>query len=197
MNDTMSARDRILARVRANKPQQYEHPEVPVFPIAGDPLENFISHVEGFDGKVIRVASRNEAIAWLEENLLPSPSNLILSAVEGYNGNMTVDSIKKPADAEKLNACVGEGVLGIGETGSVLVTPETFGRMASGLLAVNLYLLLDKSKILDGLQDAYANFDLSKMQYSSLFSGPSATADIEAVHITGAQGPTSLTVLLY
>lgn len=197
MNDTMNARDRILARVSANKPQQYEHPEVPLFPITGDPLENFISHVEGFDGKVIRVASRNEAIAWLKENLLPSPSNLILSVVEGYNGNVTTDSIKRPADAEKLNACVGEGVLGIGETGSVLVTPETFGRMASGLLAVNLYLLLDKSKILDGLQDAYAKIDLSKMQYSSLFSGPSATADIEAVHITGAQGPTSLTVLLY
>lgn len=197
MNDTMSARDRILARVRANKPQQYERPEVPLFPITGDPLENFISHVEGFDGKVIRVASRNEAIAWLKENLLPSTSNLILSVVEGYNGNVTTDSIKRPADAEQLNACVGEGILGIGETGSVLVTPETFGRMASGLLAVNLYLLLDKSKILDGLQDAYAKIDLSKMQYSSLFSGPSATADIEAVHITGAQGPTSLTVLLY
>ena len=110
---------------------------------------------------------------------------------------MTSDSTKKPADAEQLSACVGEGILGIGETGSVLVEPESFGQMANALLTSNLYLLLDKSTITDSLQNAYAQMDLSKIQYSSLFSGPSATADIEAVHITGAQGPVSLTVLLY
>ena len=196
-NNILTARDRILARVRANCPKTYEHPEVPVFAVAGDPVENFISHVEGFDGKVVRAGSRSEAVSWLKENLVPSPSNKILSAVEGYDGNVTADLIMKPADAERLNVCVGEGIIGIGETGSVLVAPESFGRMAGGLLADHLYLLLDKNKITDGLQDAYAQMDLSKVQYSSLFSGPSATADIEAVHITGAQGPVSLTVLLY
>ena len=196
-NHTLSARERILARIRANRPEPYGHPEIPVYPIAGNPLENFVSHVEGFDGKVIRLSSRGEAIAWLKENLVPSPSNRILSAAEGYSGNVTPQSIKSPADAEQLSACVGEGILGIGETGSVLVTPECFGLMANGLLTANLYLLLDKSKITDGLQNAYSRMDLSKVQYSSLFSGPSATADIEAVHITGAQGPVSLTVLLY
>ncbi|MDE6086737.1 MAG: LUD domain-containing protein [Muribaculaceae bacterium] len=196
-DNTLNARDRILARVRANRPRSYAHPKIPVYAIAGDPLENFISHVEGFDGKVIQVNSRGEAISWLKENLTPSPSYLVLSAVEEYTGNVTADQIKKPADAEKLSACIGEGILGIGETGSVLVTPESFGQMANGLFTRNLYLLLEKNKITDGLQDAYAHMDLSKIQYSSLFSGPSATADIEAVHITGAQGPVSLTVLLY
>ena len=108
-----------------------------------------------------------------------------------------LDRLPSPADAHILQACVGDGILGIGETGSVLVAPETFGRMANGLFAIDLYLLLDRSKIVPGLQDAYAQMDLSKVQYSSLFSGPSATADIEAVHITGAQGPVSLTILLY
>ena len=196
-NKTLTARDRILARVRANRPKSYKHPEIPVYPIAGDRIENFISHVEGFDGKVITVGSRSEALSWLKENLVPSPSNLVYSSVEGYIGNMTSDSTKKPADAEQLSACVGEGILGIGETGSVLVEPESFGQMANALLTSNLYLLLDKSTITDSLQNAYAQMDLSKIQYSSLFSGPSATADIEAVHITGAQGPVSLTVLLY
>ena len=196
-NNTLTARDRILGRVRANRPKPYEHPDVPVFAIAGDPVDNFISHVEGFDGKVITLTSRDEAISWLKQNLVPSQSNRIFSAVDGYNGNMTPDLVKTPADAERLSACVGEGLLGVGETGSVLVSPESFTRMANGLFAENLYLLLEKSRITDGLQDAYTRMDLSKIQYSSLFSGPSATADIEAVHITGAQGPVSLTVLLY
>ncbi|MBD5280785.1 MAG: LUD domain-containing protein [Bacteroides sp.] len=196
-NSSLSARDRILARVRANRPKPVEHPDVPVYPIAGDTLKNFISHVEGFDGKVIDLEKREDALAWLSENIEQSDSTLVFSAVDGYDGNITLADLPQPSDAHKLHACVGEGILGIGETGSVLVAPETFGRMANGLFAINLYLLLDRNKIVDGLQHAYAQMDLSKVQYSSLFSGPSATADIEAVHITGAQGPVSLTVLLY
>ena len=196
-NNTLSARDRILARVRANRPEAVTHPEVPVFPIAGEPVENFINHVEGFDGKVVNTNSREEALAWVRDNILQSDSYPVYSGVEGYEGNITLDQLTSPTDAHKLSASVGEGILGIGETGSVLVEPETFGRMSNGLLAINLYLLLDRTKIFPGLQEAYAQMDLSKVQYTSLFSGPSATADIEAVHITGAQGPVSLTVLLY
>lgn len=196
-NNTLSARERILARVRANRPQGVAHPEVPVFPIAGNPVENFVKHVEGFDGKVIEMATREDALKWLGENVKQSDSSLVFSAVDGYAGNISMNDLPLPADAHKLQACVGEGDMGIGETGSVLVAPATFGRMANGLLAIDLYLLLDSKKILPGLQDAYAQMDLSNVQYSSLFSGPSATADIEAVHITGAQGAVSLTVLLY
>lgn len=196
-NKSSGARERILARVHANRPRPVEHPDVPVFPIAGDREQNFISHVEGFDGKVVTVGSRDEAIAWLRQNVAQSDEAPVYSAVDGYQGNITIEKMPRPADAHVLQACVGEGLLGIGETGSVLVDADTFGRMANGLFAINLYLLLVRTKIVDGLQHAYAQMDLAGVQYSSLFSGPSATADIEAVHITGAQGPVSLTVLLY
>lgn len=193
----LSSRERILARVRANRPQSVGHPDVPLFTIAGECETNFISHVEGFDGKVVTLGSRGEAIEWLRQNVAMSDAAPVYSAVAEFPGNITLEKMPCPADAHVLQSCVGEGLLGIGETGSVLVDADTFGRMANGLFALNLYLLLDRSKIVDGLQHAYAQMDLSAIQYSSLFSGPSATADIEAVHITGAQGPISLTVLLY
>ena len=47
------------------------------------------------------------------------------------------------------------------------------------------------------MHDAYNFIDLKNNQYGSFFTGPSATADIEAIHITGAQGEISLTVFLY
>lgn len=196
-NKSLTARERILARVRANRPKAVPHPEIPIFAIDGDPIKNFINHVEAFDGKVVETASRDEALSWLHDYVKQSAESQVLSAVSGYHGNVTLEDLPKPADAHVLQACVGEGRLGVGETGSVLVDPETFGRMANGLMAIEVYLLLDRTKIVPGLQDAYGKMDLSKLQYSSLFSGPSATADIEAVHITGAQGPVALTVLLY
>lgn len=195
--NSVSARERILTRIRANHPASVEHPDLPVFPIKGNPVNNFKSHVNTFDGKVIDFKNREDAVKWLHDNIIQSDNCLVFSTIDGYEGNISLKQLPKPSDAHVLNSCVGEGILGIGETGSVLVSPETFGRMANGLFAINLYLLLDHNKIVDGLQDAYAMMDLSQVQYSSLFSGPSATADIEAVHITGAQGPVSLTVLLY
>ncbi|MBD5176959.1 MAG: LUD domain-containing protein [Bacteroidales bacterium] len=196
-NKSLTSRERILQRVRANRPHAVSHPEVPIYSIAGNPLDNFINHVEGFDGRVVEFESREDAIGWLRENVDQSDSALVFSGVDGYVGNVTLDQLPSPGDAHRLKVSVGEGLLGIGETGSVLVAPSTFGRMANGLLAENLYLLLDRTKIVDGLQNAYRQMNLATIQYTSLFSGPSATADIEAVHITGAQGPVSLTILLY
>jgi len=64
-------------------------------------------------------------------------------------------------------------------------------------LSRHLFIFLDSSKIVHGLHEAYASLNLREHQYGSFYTGPSATADIEAVHVTGAQGPLSLTVLLY
>lgn len=196
-NKNLTPRERIMARVRANHPQPTAHPEVPIYPIAGDALENFITHVKGFDGEIINTTDRAEALRWLHKNVSTEGKEAVFSAINGFEGNITLEELPRPSDAHRLHASVGEGLLGIGETGSVLVTPETFGRMSNGLLAINLYLLLDRKKIVAGLQEAYSHINLSETQYSSLFSGPSATADIEAVHVTGAQGAVSLTVILY
>lgn len=65
-------------------------------------------------------------------------------------------------------------------------------------VALTTFILVARQrKIVNGIHEAYARLDLRNCQFGSFFSGPSATADIEAVHITGAQGPLSLTVLLY
>ena len=87
--------------------------------------------------------------------------------------------------------------MGVGETGSVWVTDESLGGAACALFSTDLYLLLDSRKVVDGIHTAYSQLDIRKAAYGSFFTGPSATADIEAVHITGAQGEISLTVLLY
>ena len=60
-----------------------------------------------------------------------------------------------------------------------------------------LFIFLDSNDIKSGLHEAYAGLNLAEHQYGSFFTGPSATADIEAVHITGAQGPLALTVMIY
>lgn len=173
-------------------------PEVPMYPWTGDPLEDFISHLEGFDGKAVKFAARDEALSWLTtQPEMDMNQNVVYSTAEGVSGNLDEENLTDLKDAELINTCVTEAEMGVGEMGSVWVTDRTLRHAACALLSRHLFVLLDARKIAGGLHEAYSRLNLRDQQYGSFFTGPSATADIEAVHITGAQGPLSLTVLLY
>lgn len=189
------SRDRILARIKNSLPDPVELPDVPVYDIGGDRIANFTARLESFDGKAVRLPSREAALNWLEHNI-DREGKYVYSAVAGFRGNFEVTDATDPHTAAAVDICVAEGLLGVGETGSVWVTNESLGLTACALLSTDLYLLLDTEKICAGIHDAYATLDLSAIRYGSFFTGPSATADIEAVHITGAQGEISLTVIL-
>lgn len=181
-----------------SSPSSCPLPEVPMYPWTGDPLEGFISHLEGFDGKAVKFASRDEALSWLTtQPEMDMNHNLVYSTIESVSGNLDEENLTDLKDAELINTCVTEAEMGVGEMGSVWVTDRTLGHAACALLSRHLFVLLDARKIAGGLHEAYSRLNLRDQQYGSFFTGPSATADIEAVHITGAQGPLSLTVLLY
>lgn len=173
-------------------------PDVPMYPWPGDPLAGFISHLEGFDGKAVKFATRAEALRWLATQPEMAPSqNAVYSTLDDLTGNFGEKDLTDLRNAEKINTCVTEAEMGVGEMGSVWVTDRTLRHPACALMSRHLFVLLDASKIVGGLHQAYARLSLRNQQYGSFFTGPSATADIEAVHITGAQGPLSMTVLLY
>ncbi len=173
-------------------------PDVPMYPWPGDPLAGFISHLEGFDGKAVKFATRAEALRWLATQPEMAPSqNAVYYTLDDVTGNFGEKDLTDLRNAEKINTCVTEAEMGVGEMGSVWVTDRTLRHPACALMSRHLFVLLDASKIVGGLHQAYARLSLRNQQYGSFFTGPSATADIEAVHITGAQGPLSMTVLLY
>lgn len=190
------SREAILSRVRAAKIGSTEHPAVKKYSFPGDATDNFENMVEKFDGRVQRFDSRKDAISYLED-IIDQNRLTVFSSAEGYEGNIRLNDISDPHLANVVNVCVTEGILGVGETGSVWVTDESLGLTAAALFSTDLYILLDAKKIVDGIHQAYDHIDLRAHRYGAFYSGPSATADIEAVHITGAQGEISLTVLLY
>lgn len=190
-----SARDRILGRIKAGLPTEVELPEVPMYEVAGDKVANFIAKLESFDGKVVRVADRGEAMRWLATHL-DVAGKKVYSSVPQFKGNFEVDPTTDPHSTHVIDICVARGLFGVGETGSIWVTEESLGLTACALFSTDLYLLLDVNKIYGGMHEAYAAIDLEDSRYGSFYTGPSATADIEAVHITGAQGEISLTAIL-
>ncbi|MCM1093585.1 MAG: LUD domain-containing protein [Lachnospiraceae bacterium] len=190
------SRQIILDTIRRSTHGDFPLPDVPSFAIPGDAVENFISNLESFDGKAVTLASRQDAIKWLEKNIR-ADEKIIFSALNDFSGNFPIKNVEDPHNAHVIDICIGEGKLGVGESGSVWVTDTSLGKAACALMSTDLYLLLDRTLIVPGMHEAYRKINLRAEPYGSFFSGPSATADIEAVRVTGAQGEISLTVLIY
>lgn len=196
MDTEKSSRDIIMDRILASQPDPKERPDIPMYAIGGDPVENFIQHLVSFDGSAIMFKSRQEALKWLQNNI-DTTNKRVYSSLPDFRGNVSDAEVADPHAANIVDICVANGVMGVGEMGSIYVTDESLGLAACALFSTDLYLLLDKTKIVDGMHTAYRDIDLTANHYGSFFTGPSATADIEAVHVTGAQGEITLTALLY
>lgn len=191
-------RNNIIAGIRAGRPDEIPLPDVPMYPYDGNPVEDFITKLVGFDGRVIKFKNRDAAIAWLNSQPEMEPDkNIIYSSLKDVNGNFSEPELENLASAAKIQTCVTEGKLGVGEMGAIWVTDESLGKSVCALLAKKLFIFLDSALIEGGLLQTYAKLKLRDHQYGSFFTGPSATADIEAVRITGAQGPLALTALIY
>lgn len=171
--------------------------DVPMYKYNGDPVAGFVEKLIGFDGRAIKFRSRPDAIAWLASQPEFAEGKIVYSSAEGIPGNMPEADLADLHAALKLDTCVTEGLLGVGEMGAIWVTDKSLKHAACALLCRRLFILLDSNDIKGGLHEGYAAIDLAGQQYGSFFTGPSATADIEAVHITGAQGPLALTAVLY
>lgn len=196
--DSQEAKNDILTKIRSGKPELHPLPDVPMYPYREEPLSAFIGHLLNFDGRAVKFKTRGDALRWLaEQPEMEMTEKAVYSSAEGVTGNFGEDRLSDLHNAHEIETCVTEGEMGVGEMGSVWVTDRSLRHTACALLSRRLFVLLDGSKIVGGLHEAYSKLNLRDNKYGSFFTGPSATADIEAVHITGAQGPLSMTVMIY
>jgi L-lactate dehydrogenase complex protein LldG len=190
----MTARDDILARIRAAQPAPAPLPPVPTFDARDDRslVERFKAGVTRMGGKVIEAGGELDELV----RELHKGARVVASATPEVEGNRPLGPETRPASLEDVDVGVVRASFGVAETGSVWVTEADFQVSALGFLSQHLVVLLDPAAIVPNMHHAYrrrADFDAG---YGVFMTGPSATADIEGVLIHGAQGIRSLTVVL-
>ena len=190
----MTTREDILAKVRASEPAPLPLPVVPHFATQrGSKLDAFRAALERMGGK-LAAAPDDADLDALVRSLFPD-AKVVCSATAEVAGNRALGDPEAPADLDDVDVGVVRAVFGVAETGSVWLTEQELGVNALAFLAQHLVVLLDPSRIVGNMHDAYrdrARFDAG---YGVFMTGPSATADIEGVLIHGAQGIRSLTVV--
>jgi L-lactate dehydrogenase complex protein LldG len=192
----VSSRDAILAAVRANQPAPA--PAIPAIPLfermSRSLLEEFRQTLMSMGGKFAPALDAGGLDA-LVRSLFPDAA-VICSATPEVRGTRTLDHSADPAALADVDVGVVRAAFGVAETGSVWLSEEELKVNALAYLAQHLVVLLDPTRIVGNLHQAYRDARFKTARYAVLVTGPSATADIEGVLIHGAQGVRSFTVAL-
>jgi L-lactate dehydrogenase complex protein LldG len=189
----MSARDTILAAVRANRPAGgHSLPDLPTFALddRGDRIGFFVKNLDAMGGKHHHGNLASALRAYFPD------AKVVASMVPEMVGTRDLTSVVHPRDLADVDVAVVRAAFAIAETGSVLLIDDALRVNAVAYLAQHLIVLLDPSDVLLTTQDAYRRPEFTRHRYCSFHTGPSATADIEGVLIHGAQGVRSLTVVM-
>jgi len=183
----MTARDRILGRVRATLlgRDTVDHPgdfggwrpgaETP-------PLDRFEELFLKAGGEVVRVPGGDEAASWLARFC----EGFASAAVgRGVPGPLRPNLPEALADQAELGVSMARGA--VAETGS-LVMDARDGRRAQ-LLAPTHVVLVPAGAVFPMLRDALLMLSTDLPSAVGLHSGPSKSADIGQVMVKGVHGP--------
>jgi L-lactate dehydrogenase complex protein LldG len=194
MQTDISSRETILNAIRKNLPKQrVEHPAIPGFGWTGGPLKAaFEQHLREAGGAAHEVASAAEGNAKLMA--LHPQAKVVCSAVPEVTGTRRIEDVSDPHELADVDVGVVRAEFGVAESGAVWLTEQDL--VVSGLpfLSQHLIVLLDPEQIVPDMHKAYARVRLDATAYGCFMMGPSATADVEATLVHGAQGPRSLNV---
>jgi L-lactate dehydrogenase complex protein LldG len=189
-----ASRSDILSAIRSNPPtQRVEHPQIPVFQRPVGPLKAiFEEHLQKAGGSAHDIARPAEAEAKLA--VLHPDAKVVCSAVPEIAGTRRVETIHDPHELADVDVGIVRAQFGVAESGAVWLTQEDLVVDGLGFLSQHLIVLLDPNQLVADMHQAYARVRLDLTAYGCFTMGPSATADIEATLVHGAQGPRSLNV---
>jgi L-lactate dehydrogenase complex protein LldG len=208
------ARDRILERLRANRPHSVPTPAAYAKSLGWDReqrIAHFSERMQAVRGEVHRVA-RSDWVTWINNEL---PARGMRRALIGRSGIAEHFAARATQDFELLRydrpiedwkdtlfdavdfALTGT-LAGLAESGSLVLWPdETEPRLMSLVPPLHVA-LLDAERLFENFADLIANDDWASGMPTNalLISGPSKTADIEQTLAYGIHGPKQLITLI-
>lgn len=188
-------REVILGAIRSNLPKQrVEHPRIPVFQRSDSPLKSeFELRLQEAGGTAHDVGTVAEAEAKLRA--LHPGAKVVCSAVPDIAGTRRVEKVRDPHELADVDVGVVRAQFGVAESGAIWLTQEDLVVDALAFLSQHLIVLLDPKQIVSDMHEAYRRVRLDETAFGCFMMGPSATADVEATLVHGAQGARSLNLL--
>jgi len=187
----MSSKDYILNKIKSTNsvpPQQL--PEYDNYGIVFEnKFEKFAQTIATVGGEAL-TCKKEELDATIQK--LYSDEKVIACNVEGCNlGNFDPNEEDDPHNLRDIDLAIVKAEFAIAENGAVWMKNEENRHRVLYFIAQNIVIVVEKSKILNNMHEAYENVNFEKSGFGTFISGPSKTADIEQSLVIGAHGPKS------
>jgi L-lactate dehydrogenase complex protein LldG len=194
----MNSKLKILANIKTHKPVHVDIPEIEIdhFTDAFDMQSKFKEMVEIVGGTVYSADSNSDVCEQLKDIYPHARTNISFLADSRLFNSIELSEIQKPHDLENLDILLLEGDFGVAENGAIWISDTEISIRVLPFIAKHLVLVVDKSKIVPYLHQAYDQLKEKSFGFGLFISGPSKTADIEQSLVIGAQGALSLNVFL-
>lgn len=193
----MSARDDVLARVRAATATAVAPPlERPTVESRPGDVALFVERVADYRAVVERctadeLAARLAEVVGERRVVVPEGLDVPGLALPGA----VADDHLSATDLDDLDGVVTTATVGIAETGTIVLDHGAGqGRRAVTLVPDLHVCVVRAEQVVADVQDAVARLDPTRPH--TWISGPSATSDIELDRVEGVHGPRQLHVLV-
>jgi L-lactate dehydrogenase complex protein LldG len=159
-----------------------------------DTVARFTEVIKSVGGSAIEL-QEGEDINRRIRSLYPEAGVIASNLPEIRIATVNPDEVETPYLLNGTALAVVQGEIGVAENGCVWI-PQNVKEKAVCFIAEYLIILLDKSRIVSNMHEAYEQIRFNDNGFGVFISGPSKTADIEQALVIGAHGAKGVVVLL-
>lgn len=192
----MSSRETILANIRRNTGTRQEMPDLSAIEtiVYPDKLKTFAEVLAAAGGKAVELQPGEEVNAVIRREF-PDAKRIASNLPEITCATFNPDEVEDPRMLNGTDLAVITGEFGVAENAAVWI-PRMVRHKGLYFISNALVILLDKTKLVNTMNEAYRLTAQADYNYGVFMSGPSKTADIEQALVFGAHGPIQVMVLL-
>lgn len=191
----MSSRERILAQIRQNKPEEVALPAVTTFASGFDNTEDkFREMLAAIYTEVIVVKNLEDLLRKAEElygNVVNRATTIpALTAWADFSLN-----VSDPHELETVEIAIVQAEFGVAENGAVWISDQYLPHRVLLFITQNLAFVIPRNALVNNMHEAYGRLQ-DTLGWGCFIAGPSKTADIEQSLVIGAHGARSMVIFL-
>lgn len=192
----MSSKETILANIRRNTGTRQEMPDLSAIEtiVYPDKLKTFAEVLAAAGGKAVELQPGEEVNAVIRREF-PDAKRIASNLPEITCATFNPDEVEDPRMLNGTDLAVITGEFGVAENAAVWI-PRMVRHKGLYFISNALVILLDKTQLVNTMNEAYHLTAQADYNYGVFMSGPSKTADIEQALVFGAHGPIQVMVLL-